>query len=100
MTHEELESQLRATLARRPAPDGFAAKVIRRAGPAQGNAHWARVAAVAAMLAVTVGGGLSWRKHLEEQRRGEETKRQLMLALQIASDKLGVVQNALDRSTH
>jgi hypothetical protein len=35
---------------------------------------------------------------VREQRRAEEAKQQLMLALRITSEKLAVVEKALDRS--
>lgn len=102
--HDEFEAQLRATLKRRPAPDGFAERVLAKtaAPPAmmQRRSPWRVPVSIAAAVLVSFGAIGAWRQHEAELRRAEDAKRQLLLALEITSEKLAVVNQVLDRSTH
>lgn len=85
----DLEKQLRDSLARRQPPPDFAGRVMARL-PVERRppAPWMRWAgALAALLAVTVG-GLEYRDY----RQGERAKEQLVLALEIAAEKLALVE--------
>lgn len=103
--HDEFEAQLRATLKRCPAPDGFAERVLAKsaAPPAammQRRSPWRVPVSIAAAVLMSFGAIGAWRQHEAEQRRAEDAKRQLLLALEITSEKLAVVNQVLDRSTH
>ena len=101
-----LEDQLREALRRQEPPEGFAERVVQRAGPAAGRekvqfgerprprfrasrfrAWWPAVSvAAAAMLVFSVSLEYRW---VQEERAG----RQAVLALQIASEKLNIVRD-------
>jgi hypothetical protein len=93
--NEDLELQLRAALARKEPAPGFAQRTIARAQPARRPAGmWLSLALAATLL-------LSFGVHrVREHRRGEAAKQQLMLALKITSEKLAVVEKALDRRSN
>jgi len=97
---KRLEDELKNALRRIDPPEDFTARTLLKINnesqrtrfsffPAW-SLHWA-FAAVAFLLLVV---GLSAQQHRarEEQRRGEEAKEQLMLALRIAGGKLQIVQ--------
>lgn len=109
---DEFEQELRQALERRPAPPGLKRRLMEaRNARAQRRSRLGRILAfplgrpaggvwvkVAAMLviAVVVGGGVEWRqKQVEEQRRGEAARREVMTALRITSHALDSVQARL-----
>ena len=103
----EFERQLRETLQRREPPRDLTGSVMARIGrdsqvttPARrgawGGWRWVSVAAaVAAMLIASVGV-----RHLEEVRKGEQAKRQLMLALNVTRQKLVIAEKKIDELNH
>ncbi len=98
--NDDLELQLRAALQRKEPPPEFAARTIARA-PAEAARRpiraWMPLAMAATLLITFAAAGI---QHVQEQRRADDAKRQLMLALQITSEKLAVVEKVLDRSTN
>jgi hypothetical protein len=97
---EGFEGELREQLRARPAPAGFADRVMARV-PAkrpprlQWQPLW-RWAAVAAVLAVTVLGGM---EHERQQRlAGERAREQVLLALRITGTTLHQVQNKVSQN--
>ena len=97
--NDDLELQLRAALKRRQPPPDFAARTI---ALAQASHHrpiraWMPLAMAATLLIAFAAAGI---QHVQEQRRADDAKRQLMLALEIASEKLAVVEKVLGRSTN
>lgn len=101
---EEIERELREALELRPAPPGLKRKIMarRNAQPVRRGwfvrAHlglWMKAAAVL-VLATMIGGGTVWRvRQVEEQRRGEEAKQQVLTALRITTKTLNRVQAQL-----
>jgi hypothetical protein len=97
------DSDLRDQLRARPAPLGFADRVMARVAAtdrAPRRAHFPfarplwRWAAVAALVAVTVLGGL---EHDRQQRiAGERAREQVLLALRITGTTLRQVQQKVD----
>jgi len=95
--HDELRDALRQV----DPPAGFAERVIAKAN-ADGDARTAANVrlkadatkvwtwAVAATLVVAIGGGVAYR--VDERRRGEEAKRQVLLSLNIAGSKLRALE--------
>jgi hypothetical protein len=95
---DEFESDLRESLQARSAPDGFADRVMARIPPRR--PRWQPVwrwAAVAAVLAVTVFGGI---EHDRQQRiAGEHAREQVMLALRITGSTLHQVQDKVSEGS-
>lgn len=85
----DLENQLRQSLARRQPPAGFEGRVLRRLPPeTRGHAPWMRwAAAMAAVLVMTIGG-----IRYQQYRKAEQATQQLMLALEIAAEKIAFVE--------
>ncbi len=88
------EKELQQALQRRPAPPGLKAKVLQRRGLRSIERRhslsliWQRVAA-GLVLAVILGGAVTWRlQKAEERRKGEEARRQVMIALRITGHAL------------
>jgi hypothetical protein len=94
--NEDLELQLRAALSRKDPPLGFAQRTIALAAPpARRPMHVWMSLALAATLLISFGV-----YRVRERHRADEAKQQLMLALKITSEKLAVVEKALDRSSN
>jgi len=95
---QELERKLRTALAHRKAPLGLKARVLAQARERrQGQRRrWWMVQRVAAtvVLAAAVGGFMEYR-HIEEVRKGEAAKEQVLTALRIAGRTMGRVQERL-----
>jgi hypothetical protein len=105
-----LEDALRNALRREDAPEGFALKVLARAGQENSAAHdaertswlsmfsqpllrWAAVAAVTICLVI---GGIYYRNLQRQRAEGEAAKQQLMLALRIAGSKLQLAKEKVN----
>jgi hypothetical protein len=94
---EDFERDLRQAFERRPAPPGLKRKLMEKRR-AHGShrpdrphrpSHfvlWQRLAASLALVAV-LGGAAAWR-NVEERRKGEEARRQVLTALRITSHAL------------
>jgi anti-sigma-K factor RskA len=100
---DEFEKELREHLQPRPAPPGFAERVMTRVPARQARPRWQlrfsqalwRWAAVAAVLAVTVFGGI---EHDRQQRiAGERARAQVLLALRITGTTLQQVQSKVSQ---
>ena len=102
---DDFEKELKQALERRPAPPSLKRKVMERRGQqTQARRHsywlvWQRVAAGLALAAV-LGGAMQWQlRREEERRRGEEARRQVMIALRITGHALNEM-NARLAHTH
>jgi hypothetical protein len=95
---EEFEEKLRRAMGHRAAPVGLKQRVLAKARERR-NAQrgrwwlWQRVA-VSAVLAAVVGGAAVYRQ-VQERRKGEEAREQVMLALRITSKTLDRVNARL-----
>jgi hypothetical protein len=90
------EDDLTNALARKPAPDGFADRVLSRLdAPRHRTPMFRRIAAAIVLTAAL--GGLTAHQIIEHRRNeeGERARRQLMTALHIASAKMRVAQRAV-----
>jgi len=90
------EDDLTRALARQPAPDGFADRVLSRLKtPRHRSSVLRRIAA--AMILTAALGGLTAHQIIEHRRNeeGQRARRQLMTALHIASAKMRVAQRAV-----
>ena len=84
-----LDEELRRALAREEPPDGFAERVLARSRHASGGSGH-RWLAAAAMVVIAVGAGGAWREH-----EGNRAKRELMLAVRLASAPVYRIQSEI-----
>ena len=87
---DEFENELRTALRRVEAPVSLKAGLMERRRFQQRRTNrwlWQRMAASLLIVAV-LGGGLYWRHQVEEERKGEEARRQVLEALRITSQAL------------
>ena len=103
---DDFEKELEQALQRRPAPPSLKRKVMARRGALsmeRRHSHWLiwqRVAAVL-VLAAMLGGAMEWNlRKQEERRRGEEARRQVMIALRITGHALNEVNEHLAARNH
>ena len=101
----EFERELKDAMVRRPAPPGLKRRIVQRRSARRTERHhttmiwWQRVAASLVAGAV-LAGGFGWRQ-MEERRKGEEAKQQLITALRITNQVLNNMNRKLvehDRS--
>lgn len=96
---DEFEQELRQAMDRRPAPPSLKHRILEKRGVRRKErvhtytVWWQRLAA-SVLLAAVVGGGYSWRQ-IEERRRGEEAKQQVMTALRITNQVLSNMNRKL-----
>jgi hypothetical protein len=102
---DDFERELRESLERRPAPPGLKRKIMEQraarharrpwfAMPSSGL--WMKLAATLVIVAILAGGGLEWRaRKVEEQRKGEAARQQVLTALRITGHTLDKVQAKL-----
>ena len=87
---DEFEEELLQAMRRVDAPASLKQGLLERRRfqrPRSRREMWERLAATLLMAAV-VGGGLYWRHEAEEQRKGEEARRQVLQALRITNHAL------------
>jgi hypothetical protein len=107
--HDGLDEELKQALRREEAPPGFTERVL--AGVRRQQAMepwwrgWMRVDALALRYATTlvlviavVVGAWEYRRHEQEHREGEAARRQVLLALRIASRKLQYAQGKVNEA--
>ena len=101
----KLESDLRAAFKRRPAPSDFAVNVLARlehrdASPGSIVSRTPRLPAIrwlatAAVIMLVAIGGVQYYTHQQAVGEAERVKKEVRLALQIAGEKLALVQRKL-----
>ena len=111
---KDFDQQLQQALKRREPPRDLTASIIARIDPARidparidppqrnwwGSLHWVArwvpaTVALAAMLIASVG-----MYRLDQYRKGQQAKRQVMLALQLTARKLAVAQRSVNELSH
>jgi len=101
----EFERELKEAMVRRPAPPGLKRRILQKRSARRTERHhttmiwWQRLAASLVAGAV-LAGGFGWRQ-MEERRKGEEAKQQLLTALRITNQVLNNMNRKLvehDRS--
>ena len=92
----DLEHDLERALSRKPAPDGFAARVMSRidagevaGAPPRPRRAWRAIAA--GLLLTAIAGGWGAQKAIE-RREGERAREEVLVALHIASAKVRTAQ--------
>jgi len=105
--NDDFERELRQALERRPAPPRLKRRVMeevrrrREPKPRYTPVWWWQRAAAVLVLGGAVSGALVWRHQVEERRRGEEARRQVMIAFRITGHALTEMNSRLashDRS--
>jgi hypothetical protein len=99
---DDFEKELIQAMERRPAPPSLKGKVMQRRGllTVERRRHnvwlaWQWMAA-GLLVAAMLGGAVEWRmRKVEEQRQGEEARRQVMIALRITGRALNEVNAQL-----
>lgn len=100
---DDLDRELRQTFRRQPAPPGLKRRILEQRAQDQRRRQsarfhqrvvlWQRLAATL-ILACTLGGLLTWR-HVSEQRKGEELRRQVLTAFRITNHALDQMNRQL-----
>jgi uncharacterized protein involved in tolerance to divalent cations len=105
--HDAFEDKLREALVRRPAPPGLRQRVLETSSRRRIEQHhrrvvfWQRLAACM-IVAVALGSFFTWR-HVQEQRRGEAAREEVLTALRITNHALEQIHARLaarDRADH
>lgn len=96
---DEFERELRQGLERRPAPPSLKRRILqarnaRRTEKVHIQTVWWQRLAASVLIAGVIAGGYSWRQ-VEEKRKGEEVKRQVMTALRITNHALNDMNRRL-----
>lgn len=98
---DDFEKELKQTLERRPAPPGLKRRLMeqrRRQHEHRRHSHstlWLRLAA-SLVVAAVLGGAAKWEIHnVNERRKGEDARRQVMTALRITSHALNEINTRL-----
>jgi hypothetical protein len=96
---DDFERELQQGMLRLPAPPGLKRKIMaRKQALGSERSHrrvvfWQRLAA-SVVLCCAVGGGISWR-NIQERRKGEAARQQVMVALRIAGRALDQMNEQL-----
>jgi hypothetical protein len=97
---DNFERELQQGMLRLPAPPGLKRKIMARKQAARAEkthrrlVFWQRLAA-SVVLCGAVGGGMAWH-NIQEQRKGEAARQQVMVALRIASHALDQMNAQLE----
>lgn len=96
---DEFETKLRQTLERRPAPPGLKQRILdersrRHMARVHGRSVFMQRLAASLVLAATAGGAMVWH-HVQEQRKGEAARQQVLTALRITARALDQIQTRL-----
>lgn len=101
---DPFEKELRQALLRRPAPPNLKRRVMdQRSRQRTERQHhrvvlWQRLAATI-VAAAALAGGLTWR-HVDEERKGEEARQQVITALRITTHALNEMNARLAARNH
>jgi hypothetical protein len=96
---DHFERELQQAMGRRPAPPSLKRRILlarntRNAEKAHVHVVWWQRLAASVLIAGVIAGGYSWRQ-VEERRKGEEVKRQVMTALRITNHALNDMNRRL-----
>ena len=96
---DDFQRELKQAMERRPAPPNLKRRIMQQRSirsterTHQHSLWWQRLAA-SVLLAGVIAGGYSW-KQIEEKRRGEEAKQQVITALRITHQVLNNMNRKL-----
>ena len=89
---DEFERELKQAMERRPAPPSLKRRIMQRRSARRTERHhttmiwWQRLAA-SLLVGAVMAGGYGWRQ-IEQRRKGEEAKQQVLTALRITNQVL------------
>jgi plasmid stabilization system protein ParE len=95
----EFERELKQAMERRPAPPSLKRRIMQNRSARRTERHhttmiwWQRLAA-SFLIAGVIAGGFGWRQ-IEERRKGEEAKQQVLTALRITNQVLNNMNRKL-----
>lgn len=95
----EFERELKQAMVRRPAPPSLKRRIVQKRSARRTERHhttmiwWQRLAA-SLLVGAVLAGGFGWRQ-MEERRKGEEAKQQVMTALRITNEVLNNMNRKL-----
>jgi hypothetical protein len=104
MLESEFESKLHEAFLRRPAPPGLKQRILDTRNRRRLDQHrsrivfWQRLAACL-VLALALGGFFTWR-HVQEERRGEAARHEVLTALRITNHALEQIHARLAARDH
>ena len=95
----EFERELKQAMERRPAPPSLKRRILQkrsmlRTERAQSYTIWWQRLAASVLLVGVIAGGYSWRQ-VEDRRKGEEAKQQVLTALRITNRALNDMNRRL-----
>jgi len=96
---DEFERELKQAMERRPAPPSLKGRILqqrsaRRTERVHSYTVWWQRLAASVLLAGVIAGGYGWRQ-IEERRKGEEAKQQVLTALRITNQVLNNMNRRL-----
>ncbi|MGA7243018.1 MAG: hypothetical protein WBX19_07535 [Terracidiphilus sp.] len=96
---DEFEAELRQAMERRPAPPSLKRRIMQKRSTqhterVQSHMIWWQRLAASVLLVGVVAGGYSWRQ-VEDKRKGEEAKQQVLTALRITNRALNDMNRRL-----
>ena len=96
---DEFERELKQAFERRPAPPSLKRRILqqrsrRRTERVHSYTVWWQRLAASVLLAGVIAGGYSWRQ-IEERRKGEEARQQVLTALRITNHVLNDLNRQL-----
>lgn len=96
---DDFERELKQAMQRRPAPPSLKGRILQQRSLRRAERHhtsviwWQRLAA-SLLVGAVLAGGFGWRQ-MEERRRGEEAKQQVLTALRITNQVLNNMNRKL-----
>lgn len=96
---DEFERELKQAMERRPAPPSLKRRImqqrsVRRTERVHTYTVWWQRLAASLLIAGVIGGGFTWRQ-MDERRKGEEAKQQVITALRITNQVLNNMNRKL-----
>lgn len=103
---DQFERDLKDAFERHPAPPGLKTRIMaarRERQQVRRHSHslmWMRLAA-SLLIVVLIGGAVRWNyERIQERRRGEAARQQVMTALRVTQHALDLVQQRLSARNH
>ena len=96
---DEFERELKQAMERRPAPPSLKRRIMQKRSTqhterVQSHTIWWQRLAASVLLVGVIAGGYSWRQ-VEDRRKGEEAKQQVLTALRITNRALNDMNRRL-----
>lgn len=101
---DDFENELRQVMGRRPAPPSLKRRIMQQRSERHTQQRhlrmvWLQRAAASILLVGVIAGGFSWRE-VQQRRKAEEVKQQVMTALRITNHALNDMNRRLAARNH